>query len=162
MFDKIAGGLKKSYSGLAMVSGFMLATATLLAAINAIMRYGFNAGMPWSEELCTYFCILLTFLILGWLEITDNQLKIDIFNTSVKNELVKKTVFIIRGIITVGIYIILLKSGLNTIKSTYNTQAVTYILHLPRYMLYFVVAAAYGLVILGWSAILLLHKGKSL
>ncbi len=160
MGKKIVGVLKRLYNALGMFGGFMLAVSTFLAALNAILRYGFKAGMPWSEEVCTYLCILLTFLAISWLETEDRHLSIDIFNTTVKSEVVKKIIYIVRGIITLGIFAILIKSGFGTIKSTFQTQAVTYVLQIPRYILYTIVVGSYALFIIGWLAILFCNRGS--
>lgn len=148
VFGKICGGMEQCV-------GYMIFVAAVLAAVNAILRR--FAGVSWSaaEEICTYLCVLSVFLGQPGLEITDGQLTIDIFNSTVKSEAVKQAIFVIRGIITVVVFALLFYAGLSQIQSTYQHNVVTNVLHIPRFLLYIVVNACYGMVILSWVAIFL-------
>lgn len=156
---KLISGFNKICGGMQQLVGFMLFVAAILAAINAVMRK--FAGISWTpaEEVCTYLCLLSVFIGLPKLEIGDDELSIDIFNNSIKNEKLKKVVFLIRGIITMICFGLLFWAGISQIQNTYANHAVTSVLHIPRYLLYIVVDACYAIVIFSWIAIFL-NKGR--
>ena len=156
---KIVGGFNKMCAGMQQVVGFMLFFAAILAAINAVMRK--FAGVSWqpAEEVCTYLCLLGVFIGLPKIELEDGELSIDVFNEIVKNEKLKQAIFLIRGAITILCFGLLFVAGITQIQNTYAHNVVTSVLHIPRFLLYIVVDACYGLVILSWIAIYL-NKGR--
>jgi TRAP-type C4-dicarboxylate transport system permease small subunit len=154
--------IKKIFNALGMLAGFMIAVSTALAAVNAALRYGVPgvSGIVWSEEFCTFLCVLAVFISFPWMETENLHLKIDAFNTLIKNEMVKKATFIIRGILTISLFTFLFTAGLTTTITAYNLHTLTYVLNWPRYIIYSIVVISYGLVIMGWFAILFLNRGR--
>jgi TRAP-type C4-dicarboxylate transport system permease small subunit len=153
--------MRRIFNAMGMAAGLLMGFATLLAAVNAICRYALNHSIVWAEELSTYICVLIVFVALAWMESEDRQLKIDIFNEKVKNEALKRAIFVLRGLVTLAIFALLIYSGFHTIVSTYNTHSVTYVLKIPRFILYIFVVFSYVFASIGWLGVLLLNKGRT-
>jgi len=89
---KVSGFFMKLNHIMLGICGVFIAVASLLAAVNAILRFTLGAGFVFSDELCVYLIATMVFIAMGYLEFTDNHLTIDIFNSTVKNPVVKKIV----------------------------------------------------------------------
>ena len=72
------------------ICGIFIALAGVLASVNAILRFTRGTGFAFSDEMCVYLIALMIFIAMGYLEYSDNHLTIDIFNTTVKNPVIKK------------------------------------------------------------------------
>lgn len=143
-----------------ILSGCFIGISTFVASINGILRYSINFNFPWAEELCTYLVVIMVFMMQPYLETRDEQLCIGFLSAKLKNPLVKKAIFIFRGLITIFILGLLVKYGIAVVERTYETKAVTYMLQIPRYLLYAITTGSFILVILGWLGVILLNKGE--
>ncbi len=142
------------------ICGCFCAAATLLAAINAILRYTIGAGFVFSDELCVYLIACMVFIALGYLEFTDNHLTIDIFNSVVKNPIIKKIVLYVRGGITMIFYIILIHHGLEMTTKAFTRHIVTNVLRMPRGIIYLIVVVSMILAVASWVVIMICRKGE--
>ena len=144
------------------VAGVFLGISVFFATINAFVRYGLGSSFPWAEEFCTYLVVILVFLVQPWLEAADEQLTIGILGSRLKNEALKKVIFIVRGIITVVIFYYLVQFGIYVAEKAYVNKTVTYVLQFPRYILYAITTGIFGLVIVEWLAVIFLNKGEKI
>ena len=55
------------------ISALLIAVATALATLNAIVRFA-GKGFTWSEELCSYCIVLMVYLAIPYLEGAGDQL----------------------------------------------------------------------------------------
>lgn len=83
--------------------------------------------------MCVYLIALMIFIAMGYLEYSDNHLTIDIFNTTVKNPVIKKIVLYIRGIITLIFDGMLIRYGLIVTSAAYRYGSVTNEMQIPRF-----------------------------
>ncbi len=133
--------------------------STLLAAVNAILRFTVGAGFPWSEELCSYLIVLSVFVLISYLEFTDKQLCIGVLNGFLKNESIKRVITIVRGLITMGFMGMLAYYGVLVTQKAFSRMTVTFVLQMPRFILYGIVTACFILAILSWIVIIFFEKG---
>lgn len=160
MASKFIHAQKVVYNTMAKIAGAMIALASLMACINVVSRYCFHHSFAWAEELCTYMCTLVVFLVFAWLETEDQQLCIDLVTSTVKNKTVLLVLYVLRGIVTLVITAILIRFGIAAILNAFNLGTVSFVLKLPRYIMYCVVVFGYVCVMLGWLSVLLLNKGR--
>ena len=137
-----------------------IAAATLLASINAILRFTIGAGFTFSDELCVYLVATMVFIAMGYLEFTDNHLTIDIFNSTVKNPVIKKVVLYLRGIVTLIFDGMLIGYGIKVTKTAYLRETVTNVMHMPRFIIYAIVTFSMMVAFLSWIVILVCRKGE--
>lgn len=142
------------------ICGVFAAFAALLAAVNAILRFTKGSGFAASDEICVQLVALLVFIGMSYLEYTDNHLTIDIFNTYVKNQVIKKIVLYVRGIITIIFDCILIKYGITVTQTAAQRGIVTNVLHFPRSIIYGIVTASMIAAVASWVVILVCRKGE--
>lgn len=142
------------------ICGVFIAAATLLASINAILRFTIGAGFTFSDELCVYLVATMVFIAMGYLEFTDNHLTIDIFNSTVKNPVIKKVVLYLRGIVTLIFDGMLIGYGIKVTKTAYLRETVTNVMHMPRFIIYAIVTFSMLVAFLSWIVILVCRKGE--
>ncbi len=133
--------------------------STFLAAVNAILRFSIGAGFPWSEELSSYFVVMLVFIALPNLEYTNRQLSIGVLNSFVHNPTVLKGIAIFRGLITLGFLGMLVKLGIDITQKAHMRETVTFVLQMPRFLLYGTVTLFFVIAILSW-VIVICKKGE--
>lgn len=142
------------------ICGTFIAIATFLASINAVLRFTKGSGFDFSDEMCVYLIALMVFLAMGYLEYTDNHLTIDIFNTSVKNPVVKKIVLYCRGIITMIFDGMLIYYGITVTRTAYVRETVTNVMQIPRCYIYGIVTASMIVAFASWIVLLICRKGE--
>ena len=141
------------------IGALFIFLSTLLAAINAILRFTIGAGFPWSEELCSYFVVMLVFICIPYLEYSDKQLSIGVLNSILKNKTAKKVITIIRGLFTLGFLAVLVYLGVEVAQKAFDRETVTFVLQIPRFILYSIVTAFFALAIISWI-IVICRKGE--
>ncbi|WP_080755509.1 TRAP transporter small permease [Aeromonas hydrophila] len=93
----------------------------LLVFINALMRYFFNSGLPWSEELAR-ICFVYTIcfgIVIGVKE--KNHLKVDII-TNILPVKINRIISIVSNCICIGVMGILFFGAYDLIILTYDQQ----------------------------------------
>jgi TRAP-type C4-dicarboxylate transport system permease small subunit len=158
----IVKGFRRMFTGLHWVAAGMFFVATVLTTVNAITRYAFNYVIFGSEEICTYTVLILSFLMFPIMESEDRHLKVDIFTSSVSNQKLKDTVFIIRGLITMGICGLLTYYGWRVTSTAIKYESTSPTLHIPKDIVFGLTAAAFMLAVLGWLAIIFFNKRRAL
>ena len=137
------------------ICGIFIALAGVLASVNAILRFTRGTGFAFSDEMC-----VMIFIAMGYLEYSDNHLTIDIFNTTVKNPVIKKIVLYIRGIITLIFDGMLIRYGLIVTSAAYRYGSVTNVMQIPRFYIYGIVTASMILAFASWIVLLVCRKGE--
>lgn len=156
----IISALDKINKFLLSVAAVFICVSTFFAAINAILRFTVGAGVPWSEELCSYLIVMLVFIAISYLEYTDKQLSIGILNNFLKNDLAKRVITIIRGLITMGFLGMLFYYGLEVTQKAYERNTVTFVLQMPRFILYGIVTVCFAIAIISWIVNIIIRKGE--
>ncbi len=142
------GGLKV----LVAISVVFLAASVALSTLNAISRSFFLTSFPWIEELCCYLAGLVMFLMMPYLEFTDDQLSISFLDEKFKNnQTARKILFYIRGFFTVLFNGILIRAGFRVVERNLNLGSASPVMKIPYGGLYTVVLAALVLVIVYWA-----------
>lgn len=159
MRKKFVGAMAKVDDVFLLISAVFLIVTTILAVINAFVRFTKMGNITWAEELNTILMILLVFLGQPSLEFNDKQLCIGILQSMLKKESAKRLFVIVRGIITIGVTLFLMfycfKVTGNAIKFGY----VTSVLFFPRKYLFMCMIAAYLLIVLSWAVTIFCKKG---
>ena len=147
MRKAISGGLL----GLSGISATILFVATVLAAYNSIARVFLNKGFTWIEELACYAAGFIMFLMLPVLEYKDQQLSIAFLDEKLKKyPKGRKLIFYVRGAVTIFIFALLVRSGLNVFLRNYSIGAKSPIMEFPYGTLYLILWICVILVIVLW------------
>jgi len=149
-------------SSLVSVSALFLAVSVTFSTLNALGRYFFNFHYPWADEFNSFLIVFAVFLTQGWLERRDDQLTIGVLENVVKNRLVLRAVFVLRGIVTMAIFGIFVRYGIFMVENAYASQVVTFMLQIPRYILYAITTAIFCWIIVVWLSMILSNKGAKL
>lgn len=155
-------GLEGLHKGLRVAVVIFYSIATVLTTINAISRYVFRYVIFGSEELCSYSILLVAFLMFPIIEAKNGHLRIDIFDTVSKNEKLKKIVYIIRGIFTMGICGTLVFYGWRVTMVAYRYKSASNVLKIPKDILFGVTTLCFVFAIIGWLCILIFNKRRPL
>ena len=143
-----------------------LGISASLATINAITRKFFPGlgGFTWAEELTTYFCVLMLFVGVAYLELTNKHLTIGVVGNLIKNEKTRATVNhilrIFRGAVTLFLLGLVVRYGFVVLKSMYTSNILTFALRWPRFIFFVPMVAGFIMVLIVWVAILIFYKGK--
>ena len=140
------------------ISAILIAFATAVATLNAIVRF-FGVSFTWAEELCSYGIVLMVYLALPYLEGAGDQLTISAIDLWVKGEIGQRILRYIQGIITSVVMVILGYHGLDVMMRAFRRSQVTYVLQIPRGALYAIVLVCILVALLTWIALMLFRKG---
>ena len=141
------------------VSAALLGASTLMTFVNSICRKLLSFSFPWSEELSTYGVVISIFFALPYLELRDEQLCIKLFSSIVKEKTVIKTIFVLRGLLTLALCYFAGRYGFAAALAAVKTNVETFILHWPKAIFYYIAASGFCLVLVSWITILLFNKG---
>jgi TRAP-type C4-dicarboxylate transport system permease small subunit len=146
---------------LTAISAAFIAAAALLSTYNAVTRSFFSFSSPWIEELSCYLCALTMFLMTPRLEYHDEQLSISFLDEKLKTRPpLRKLIFYIRGVVSVFLYIILLRAGYSVVERNLAIGSRSPVLRMPYGYLYTLVMIAVILVIIYWVFHFFLKNGQ--
>ena len=143
-----------------------LGASASLATINAITRKFFPGlgGFTWAEEMSTYFCVLMLFVGVAYLELTNKHLTIGIVGNLVKNEraheIVNHILRIFRAAVTLFLLGLVVRYGFVVLSSMYASNILTFALRWPRFIFFVPMVAGFIMVLVVWVSILVFYKGK--
>jgi TRAP-type C4-dicarboxylate transport system permease small subunit len=150
-----------------MVSIFFLCASTVLATLNAITRkffIGFG-GFTWAEELSTYCCVLMLFIGVAYLELTNKHLSIGILENLVRDEkkraVLDPALRIFRGIVTLFLLGIVIRYGIIVLQNMAASNMITWALRVPKLWFFIPMLAGFAMVIVVWVSLLIFNKGKA-
>ena len=140
------------------ISALLIAVATALATLNAIVRFA-GKGFTWSEELCSYCIVLMVYLAIPYLEGAGDQLCISAIDLWVKGKTGQRILNYIRGIITSVIMVVLGYLGLDVMMKAFKRNQVTYVLQMPKGVLYAIAMICIVVALVVWVVLMLCNKG---
>ncbi|MFZ5943048.1 MAG: TRAP transporter small permease [Bacillota bacterium] len=128
--------------------GFVFATALMF--LNVILRYVFNAGIPWSEELIRYIIIWATFIGIGLLARKEAHVSIDFFAAfmSKKNQ---KYMTLFADLVSIVFCLMMIYYSWDTVGKQIATAQKSPALQLPFYVVYFCLPLGFALGVLRFS-----------
>ena len=141
------------------ISAILIAAATALATLNAVVRF-FGMGFIWAEELCSYCIVLMVYLAIPHLEGSGDQLCISAIDALVKGKTGQRILNYIRGVITSVIMVVLGYHGFDVMMKAFKRSQVTYVLQMPKGALYAVAMACILVALVVWVVLMLCNKGE--
>ncbi len=141
------------------VSAAFIAMATALATLNALARR-LALGVAWSEELTSYFVVLLVYLAIPYLEGNGDQLCITAIDLAVKSDTGQRILNYIRGLVTSAACVMLTYYGFVVTLTAFERSQVTYVLHMPKGILYGIATLTLALTVIVWLVIMICNKGE--
>lgn len=141
------------------LSSVLIALAAVLATLNALARF-MSSGVPWAEELTSYFVVLLVFLAIPFLEGKGDQLCITAIDLLVKGKTGQRILNYIRGLVTGAAAVMLSYYGFTVTLNAFIRSQVTYVLHIPKGILYSIATITLALTVVVWLVIMICNKGE--
>ena len=140
-----------------------------LATINAITRKFFPGigGFTWAEEMSTYFCVLMLFIGVAYLELINKHLTIGVIDTLVRNNeklrrILSHILRIFRAAVTLFLLGLVVRYGFVVLSSMYASQILTFALRWPRFIFFVPMVIGLIMVLVVWVSLLIFNKGKEL
>jgi TRAP-type C4-dicarboxylate transport system permease small subunit len=161
-------GLIAVNKALFAVSMICLGAGTGLATLNAITRKFFPelGGFTWAEEMATYFCVLMLFTGVAYLELTNKHLTIGVIDSLIKNERIRsalnRILWIFRGVVTIVLLCIVLRYGFIVLQSLWAGRVLTFALRVPKVYFFIPMLVGFAIAVLVWLSILIVYKGKEI
>lgn len=136
---------------LTSVSSVLLLVCTVLSTGNAVSRFAFSVSSPFVEEFCCIMAVIIMYLMQPRLEYKDEQLSIAILDEKLKGyPMARRVIFYIRGLVTLFIYVLLIKAGFDVVRVNAGTSSSTPVMHMPYAILYGIVVALLIVVVVYW------------
>ena len=112
----------KLFNSIQLLLGLMLAIMIALVFFNVILRFFFNSGLVWSEELSRYVFVYVVYLgaIVAMKE--NSHLGVDTFIKNMPEKL-KWFFYIIGRLIIIAVMAILLKGSLSMVIQSHTAKA---------------------------------------
>jgi len=126
--------LEKLESAFGYVGGILLMGVTVVVILGIICRYVLFHSLPWSEELCKYMFVWLVFLSFSLCVRNHMQIKIDILETSIKNQTVRTCMHIFYDVVSLAFVCVYFYCSLQLVKA--GRLSVSPAMHLPMWMVY--------------------------
>ncbi len=88
-----------------------LSSMVILVFLNVVLRYGFNSGITWSEEMARYLFVWIVFLgtIVAFKD--KAHLGVDLFIGSLKPKL-QKGLYVLNNLVIIGLMVIVINGGM--------------------------------------------------
>lgn len=113
-----------------------LVFTTLVVFAQVIMRSIFNSSLTWSEELTRYIFIWQIWLGVSIAQRDKAHIKVELFNSFVKNEKVRAVVDIFATLILIAFNIFLVAKGSGLVQQMIQRGNVSGAMRLPMYYVY--------------------------
>jgi len=151
-----------------LVSTLLLTASVFAAFFNVIIRKFFTGigGFAWAEEFATYCCVLMLYIGVAYLELTNQHLLIGILGPLIRNKkarmIADRATRILRGVLTIGLLGIVFRYGLIVLKNMYTNNMVTYAMGAPKLYFFVAMLVGFAMSIVIWVTILVFYKGKEI
>lgn len=151
-----------------LIAAMLLAASIFVAFFNVIVRKFFHGlgGFTWAEEMSSYACVLMLFIGVAFLELTNQHLSIGILSSLVKNEkalgIVNQATRVFRGAVTLLLLGIVVRSGFVVLQNMYRSQMLTYAMQVPKLYFFAPMLVGFVMVIVVWVSILVFYRGKEI
>jgi len=119
--------------------------ATFLMFINVIMRYIFNYGVPWSEDVVRYTILWVTFVGIAICVRKGQHVAIDLFYILLKNKKIKFTLLLTVNIISVIFSGLMTRYGFLLVLSIARYDQMSATLGIPFCFIYLCLPFGFGL-----------------
>ena len=136
------------------LGGILCLFSMLIGSVNAIMRYFFNSPIVWGDELAAYCVIIMVFITMPYLELTDDQICIGFITGVVKSKKWLKFLEYFRSVIGLGITVVMVIVGYDAAQRSFNRNVITAVLRMPKGILYGIVTACYAIAAIVWILIM--------
>jgi len=124
---------------------FGLLGATFLMFINVVMRYIFNYGVPWSEEVVRYTTLWVTFVGISVCVRKGQHVSIDIVYIILSNKKIKFALLFIINVISIIFCFLMTVLGILLVQSIARYDQISPTLGIPFYLIYFCLPFGFGL-----------------
>ena len=113
-----------------------LVATTLIIFLQIIMRSFLNSSITWSEELTRYVFIWQIWLGISIAERENDHIYLEIVNSLVKSEAIKKGVKVIANLIMIAFNVFLVVKGFELVQQMMARGNVSGAMRLPMYYVY--------------------------
>ena len=113
-----------------------LVATTLIIFMQIIMRSFLNSSITWSEELTRYIFIWQIWLGVSIAERENDHIYLEIVNSLVKSETIKRCVKIIANLIMIAFNIFLVVKGVELVQQMIARGNVSGAMRMPMYYVY--------------------------
>jgi len=118
-----------------VIAGLMLLFATGLLTVNIILRFFFNSGLPWAEELIRYLFIWITFIGLAICTRNDSNIRVDVL-LNIINKKAGVIINILVALISMAFLAFLTKAGVELVQFNIERGQFSPALEWPMYIVY--------------------------
>lgn len=126
--------------------GIFLAVLTSFSFLNVVLRYVFNQGIPWSDEVCRYAFVLSGFFsVPAWIR-HSTGIRLEAFVVLLPKAVQKILGYLISAVM-LAFFCVMLYGALDVIEGARRIGQLSPALRLPMVYLYRLVAAAFLLAI---------------
>ncbi|MBS6642878.1 MAG: TRAP transporter small permease [Clostridiaceae bacterium] len=141
-----------------MVLAALLVVLTVLSFMNVVMRYGFESGLSWSDEVCKYSLVLSGFFSMPcWIRY-NNGIRVDAL-VGMLPQAVQQIFLYLTDLLMVGFLCFLTKGAVDMVVSCVRINQKSPALQLPMAYLYGIIAFTFVLSIVRYIQIMVLkHK----
>ncbi|MDO9543629.1 MAG: TRAP transporter small permease [Synergistaceae bacterium] len=124
-----------------------LSIMVIVMGYQVVMRYLFNASLPWSDELTRYIFVWSAFISIAYCIRHHNSIKIDQVILMLP-EVVQKVVKLIIKVIMLIFFAYLFRFSLNVVQSTIKSGQLSPALQIPMYFVHVSAAIGFALAVL--------------
>jgi TRAP-type C4-dicarboxylate transport system permease small subunit len=124
-----------------ITAAFMIMTAAFFSSI--VVRYCFNSGIPWAEELTRYLCVALVMMGSAVLARYGAHTNITVLEISLKGK-ARKAAALLQQILTMFFFGAGTRIG---IRFAGNARHISSNMHLPMSVMYYIMSAAFALIV---------------
>lgn len=140
------------------VLAVLLVVLTVLSFMNVVMRYGFQSGLSWSDEVCKYSLVLSGFFSMPcWIRY-NNGIRVDAL-MGMLPEKIRQFFVYLTDLLMIGFLCFLTKGAVDMVESCARIQQKSPALQLPMAYLYGIIAFTFVLSVIRYIQIMVLkHK----
>lgn len=119
--------------------------ATILMFTNVVMRYVFNYGLPWSEEVVRYTILWVTFIGISVCARLGKHVAIDILFVFIKNKYIKLSLSVLINIIPIAFCLLMTQYSTMLVRQVSRYNQMSPALGIPFYLIYLCMPIGFGL-----------------
>lgn len=124
--------------------GIIILASSVLIFINVVLRYGFNSGFHWSDEMVRYLMILLTFIGGSICVRTGTHIGVDVVFT-VLNEKITKVLLGFIYIVGLIFSLVIAYFGIRIVQRNILHPQLSPALQIPMFIPYLSIVIGFGL-----------------
>lgn len=113
MQRKIVGFFNLVHIGLVYLAKLMMVAMVLITFTNVVLRYGFNSGLMWSEEVALLLSVWFIFIAMSLGVKQGLHINITLIPVAKLPLAVARALEILKSIVITGVAVVMLKDGWN-------------------------------------------------